>query len=100
MEWLWWIWTILALILAFGSTAMEVGGIRNGVNGANGLVLLMSYLLAVAGSLAVVCISWFISDFQTAVKVFAVAAGGLALAWRVSLWWIKLEVRKTVRRRP
>ncbi|MCV2359322.1 hypothetical protein LNV08_10095 [Paucibacter sp. TC2R-5] len=88
------------MILAFGSTAIEVGGIRNGVNGANGFVLLMSYLLAVAGSLAVVCISWFIRDFQTAVRVFAVAAGSLALAWRLSLWWINLEQRKTVRRRP
>lgn len=84
MDWISGAWIGFVLLVMVTATAVEVSAIRQRVNGANGLILLVASVVCAASSLAVVVINWIRHDWTAALQTAGAAlllgllSGGLA----------------------
>ena len=78
-------WAASALIL-LAAHAIEAGGIRQRVNGANGFILMMILMVSATASVAVALLAWIFGSFGLALGVVAFSGAWHYLVFKISVW--------------
>jgi hypothetical protein len=71
----------LSAVVLLIAHAMEAGGIRQRVSGANGFVLFVALYVSAAGSLVVALLAWVFGSFGLALGVLAFSA-----VWHITVF--------------
>lgn len=77
MLWIWGLWAAAVVLMLGSAIAMESSMVANRINGANGLMLLVTLIMVGFGSLVVAITTWVMRGGLTALVVLGMA--GLAI---------------------
>jgi hypothetical protein len=94
MNTFWLLWAgILALILSV-ATWMEYGAIRQRINGANGLTILMAGVVSALSLPVGGAIAWYLGGFAMAAKMTLATGAGVATVFYGALRWLDRQAKQ------
>lgn len=85
MQIFWTLWGCALAVVMAAASWIEYNALRDRIDGANGLILLVAGVVSAMSLPLGGAIAWYLTDFSTAVKVTLVTGLGLGAAFWLSL---------------